>query len=111
MREESMAVYRKHVDWEGMGMGLRALGDLFLEQADVSAARRVFAESLTLARQIGDKLDLARSLEGLVGVWVEAQPDRSVRLAGAATALRQASAVARLSPPIARRCCSASPSK
>jgi hypothetical protein len=48
----------------------------------------LYAESLTLAQKAGDRLMLARSLEGLAGLMATEGPERAVRLAGAADAVR-----------------------
>jgi predicted ATPase/DNA-binding XRE family transcriptional regulator len=86
--ERSLALYRRYADWDGMQGSLRALGHVALDQADAPAAGRCFRESLALAKAAGDRLELARSLEGLTGVWLAAHPELTVRLAAAATATR-----------------------
>jgi predicted ATPase len=88
--EKSLALYSKHSDRLGTGIAQRALGHLLVEQGEVGQAKIKFDESLTLAWEGGDRFELARSLEGLAGVWVEACPERAVRLAATATALREA---------------------
>jgi non-specific serine/threonine protein kinase len=66
------------------------LGNALLRRGDLDEAHRRFAESLTICRDIGHRRRLAYALEGLAGVaagrglW-----ERSLRLAGAATALRE----------------------
>ena len=87
--EQSLALYREHADFSGIGIALTALAHVSLDQGELSRAMTLLAESLTLAKESGDRLQLAHSLEGLVGVWVELHPDRAVRLAGTATALRE----------------------
>jgi hypothetical protein len=69
---------------------LRGLGHLAIDRGDVYVGRRLLRESLALAHASGDRLELAWSLEGLSGVAVDARPERAVRLAGAAAALREA---------------------
>jgi hypothetical protein len=86
--EHSLALYRRYADWDGMQGSLRALGHVALDQGDSVAAGRCFRESLALAKAAGDRLELARSLEGLAGVWLAASPGLTVRLAATATALR-----------------------
>jgi DNA-binding CsgD family transcriptional regulator/tetratricopeptide (TPR) repeat protein len=92
--EKSLALYRQYVDWDGMQWCLRGLGHLEIDHGDVAAASRLFRESLALSDAAGDTLEVARSLEGLAGVALDARPDRVVRLAGAAAALREALAAA-----------------
>jgi hypothetical protein len=86
--ERSLGLYRRFADWDGMQGSLRALGDLALNQGDAPAAGHCFRESLALAKAAGDRLELARSLEGLAGVWLAAHPGLAVRLAAVATAMR-----------------------
>ena len=87
--EESLALHREHADRDGIEGALQALAFLSIDQGDASTASNLFAESLTLAREGGDRWEIARSLDGLAGVAVETRPDRAVRLAGAASALRE----------------------
>jgi DNA-binding CsgD family transcriptional regulator len=88
--DKSLALYRQHSDLDGMQWSLRGLGHLALDQGDATAAGRFFRESLALAHESGDRLELARSLEGLAGASLDAHPERTVRLAGTAAALREA---------------------
>ena len=61
-------------------------------QGDYAAARASYAESLTLCREIGDKMFIVYDLLGLAGVAAEPGEDmrRAAQLAGAAEALRAA---------------------
>jgi DNA-binding CsgD family transcriptional regulator len=83
-----LALYSKYTDWQGTEWCFRALGQLALEQGDMSAARRFFRQDLGFAQASGEAYELAVGLEGLAGALVERQPDRAVRLAAAAAALR-----------------------
>ena len=69
---------------------LVALADDALGEGDAHAARALFTESLTLAERMGDRLSLARSLEGLACLTVAEQPEAAIRLAGAADVVRAA---------------------
>ena len=66
------------------------LGRLASEEGDHGRAEALFAESLRISRQLGRKWDLAGVLEEMAcsaarqGAW-----ERALRLAGAATALRE----------------------
>jgi len=86
--EKSLELYRECVDYEGTHWALIGLGHLVLDQGDMVRAAHLFHESITLAHETGDRFELARGLEGLVGVLAETAPTRSVRLAAAASALR-----------------------
>ena len=76
------------LDRQRIVTSLLALGHDALRRGDALRARLLFNESLGLARDAGDHLALALCLEGLAGMTVEAQPERAVRLAGAAEAIR-----------------------
>jgi hypothetical protein len=71
-----------------MGLSFVALAGDVLTHSDTGAARQMFTESLTIADKTGDRLTLARSLEGLAGLVATDWPERAVRLAGAADAVR-----------------------
>jgi DNA-binding CsgD family transcriptional regulator len=88
--EQSLAWYRQDSDWLGMEWCLRALGHLELQLGDTQMARRHFRENLALAQASGETSELAWSLEGLTGALLHSQPDRAVRLAAAASTIREA---------------------
>ena len=75
-------------DHQGMAQSLISLAGDIVSHCDARAARQLYAESLTLAEQAGDRLTLARGLEGVAGLIATEWPERAVRLAGAADALR-----------------------
>ena len=52
-------------------------------------ARERYLESLQVARQSYELLEIARSLEGLAELYAAAGPERALRLAGAAGAMRK----------------------
>jgi predicted ATPase/class 3 adenylate cyclase len=76
------------LDRQRIAKSLVALGHGALRRGDALRARLLFNESLGLARDAGDHLAIALCLEGLASVAVKAQPERAVRLAGAAEAVR-----------------------
>jgi predicted ATPase/DNA-binding CsgD family transcriptional regulator len=88
--EEALALHRLNVDRDGIEVTLRGLAQHLLDQGEASGARTLLAESLALAHEGGDQLEMARALEGLVGTAVTTDPRRAVRLAAAATTLRKA---------------------
>ena len=70
---------------------LHNLGYVFLHQQDVVRATELFAESLSLFRDAGDRRGLAECLAGLAAVAaVGMQPVRAAQLFGASEALLKA---------------------
>jgi non-specific serine/threonine protein kinase len=89
---ESLAICREVVDQQGTIRALILLGYLALDLGDHNAARSAFVESLALSGELRHPYVIAYSLEGLADLAVaEAYPERAIRLAGAAAALRAAS--------------------
>jgi predicted ATPase/DNA-binding CsgD family transcriptional regulator len=64
------------------------LGHALLDQGRGGEARAAFAEAIRGATDTGDRLRLARALEGVARAAASGQPTVAVRLAGAAAALR-----------------------
>jgi non-specific serine/threonine protein kinase len=65
-------------------------GDVARAQGDYAAARARYAESLAIHGRSGDRGGVAYALEGLAGLAaLEGQAARALRLAGAASALRE----------------------
>jgi predicted ATPase/class 3 adenylate cyclase len=76
---------------QGLAVNLFNLGSVRCSQGAHAAARSLFAESLDIVRNLGDKSTLAMALEGLARVdGLEEKPGRAARLLGAADALRKA---------------------
>ncbi|MER6810380.1 LuxR C-terminal-related transcriptional regulator [Spirillospora sp. NPDC000708] len=74
-----------------MARALAGIGRVALEQRDMASAREALAESLSLSRSSGIRLDVARALETFAElVAVEGDARGAVTLAGAASALREA---------------------
>jgi hypothetical protein len=64
-------------------------GDLACAAGDAGAAHRAYRESLTLAVEVGPSDQVAYALEGFAMLAAtQAQPERALRLAGAAAAIR-----------------------
>jgi predicted ATPase/transcriptional regulator with XRE-family HTH domain len=92
--ESSVTLHRQVGDHQARARSLLALATEMLSDDEAGAAWPLFAESLALAEKTGDRLTLARGLEGVAGLLAEARPDRAVRLAGAADAVRAGLGVA-----------------
>ena len=88
--KQSLVLLKEVGDKWGAANVLTDLGDLALDQGDPVLAYRAFEECLVLFGELGDRRGLVRSLEGFVGVSaLDKQPERALRLAGAADALRE----------------------
>jgi hypothetical protein len=74
-----------------MAMSLSGLGRLAYSQGDHAAARAQLGQSLAISSELGDRWGVAQVLEGLAALAAaETQPERALRLAGAAAAVRSA---------------------
>jgi predicted ATPase/tetratricopeptide (TPR) repeat protein/tRNA A-37 threonylcarbamoyl transferase component Bud32 len=88
--EQGLAIFREENDGPGVASSLLDLGRLASKEGAHARAHALFAESLRISRQLGRKWDLAGVLEEMArsavrqGAW-----ERALRLAGAATALRE----------------------
>ncbi|MGO9262855.1 MAG: protein kinase domain-containing protein [Bryobacteraceae bacterium] len=88
--EQGLEIFRAQNDGPGVANSLLDLGRLASEEGAHVRAHALFAESLRISRQLGRKWDVAGVLEEMArsaarqGGW-----ERALRLAGAATALRQ----------------------
>jgi hypothetical protein len=88
--EQSLTIFREVGDRWGIAGTLADLGSLAREQKDCSAAHTLYCESLKTFRELRHKRGIARLLECFAGLAaVQLQAERSLRLAGAAAALRQ----------------------
>jgi predicted ATPase len=88
--EQSLATFRELNDRWGIAGSLADLGNLVREQGDFAASDTLYRESLTLFQELGHKRGIARVLESFAASAAEqAQPERALRLAGVAAALRQ----------------------
>jgi predicted ATPase/predicted Ser/Thr protein kinase len=88
--EQSVATFRELKDSWGIAGTLADLGNLAREQKDYRAADSFYRESLAVFQELEHKRGIARLLESFASA-ASAQSDheRSLRLAGAAAALRQ----------------------
>jgi predicted ATPase len=88
--EKSLAMFRELGDAWGIAGTLADLGNLAREGDDHAGARTFYGESLRVFQGLGSKRGIARLLECFAcSAAAQARPERSLRLAGAAAALRQ----------------------
>ena len=77
---------------------LAGLGRVALDQGDTPLARRHLAESIRLSQSTGARIGVARGLEAFAALSIqEGRPERTVQLAAAAAALREAAGLPPLS--------------
>jgi predicted ATPase len=86
----SLAMFRELNDRWGIAGSLTDLGNLAREQKDYRTADALYRESLGVFRGLEHKRGIARLLESFAGsAAAQSEPQRSLRLAGAAAALRE----------------------
>jgi predicted ATPase len=86
----SLAVFRDLRDRWGIAGSLADLGHLAREQGDFAAANSLYRESIGLFQELDHKRGIARLLESFAcSAAAQSQPERCLRLAGAAAALRK----------------------
>ena len=97
--EQSLAMFRELGDRWGIAGSLGDLGNLEREQGAFESARHLYQESLEVFRELDHKRGIARLLDCFAcSAAAESHPERALRLAGAAAALREALG-APLTPP------------
>jgi predicted ATPase len=88
--EQALGIFRELGDRWGIAGTLADLGNLAREQQHCSAALSLYRESLKIFQELDHKRGIARLLECCAcSASVEHQAERSLRLAGAAAALRK----------------------
>jgi predicted ATPase/serine/threonine protein kinase len=88
--EDSLKLFRELGDKWGVAGCLVDLGNLLRDQGDLSAAHSCYVESLLLFQELGQKRGIARLLDCMAhSCALRANPERALRLAGAAAALRR----------------------
>jgi predicted ATPase len=88
--EQSLSTFRELNDRWGIAGCLADLGNLLREQNDFRAADSLYRESLTLFQELEHKRGIARLLECFTAsAAAQTEPERALRIAGAAAALRQ----------------------
>jgi predicted ATPase len=88
--EQSLAIFRELGDRWGIAGILADLGSMASEQGDYTQAHSLYRESIVIFQKLDHKRGIARLLECFA--WLaaaQAQAARSLRLAGAAAALRK----------------------
>ena len=88
--EGALSIFRELGDRWGIAGTLADLGSLEREQGNCASARSLYRESIKVFRELEHKRGIARLLECFAcSAAVEQEAERSLRLAGAAAALRQ----------------------
>ena len=88
--EQGLAIFRELGDRWGIAGTLADLGNLAREQGNYSAAHSLYRESIKIFQELDHKRGIARLLECFAAAAaVQLEAERSLRLAGAAAALRQ----------------------
>jgi len=88
--EQSLAIFRELNDRWGIAGSLADLGNIVREQGDFAVSDEMCRESLILFQDLGHRRGIARLLESFACSAVEqVQPERALKLAGVAAALRQ----------------------
>jgi len=88
--EQALAIQRELGDSRGTAFSLRELGEVATALGDAAAAAERLGQSLEIYRSLGDRLGIASAIEGFAALAAsKGQPERALRLAGAATAVRE----------------------
>ncbi len=88
--EESLAIFKELGDRLGTAGCLVDLGNFARDQRDNETSRSHYAESMKLFQELGQKRGIARVLDCLaVSAALQSEPERALRLAGAAAAIRR----------------------
>jgi len=88
--EQALSIFRELGDRWGIGGTLADLGNLARQQKDFAAAHSLYRESIKMFQELEHKRGIARVLECVAcSAAAQLEADRSLRLAGAAAALRQ----------------------
>ena len=90
MYEESLASFRELGDRWGIAGSLADLGNLARDEKDYRAAEEMYRESIAVFQELEHKRGIARLLESIAcSEAAQGRPERALRMAGAAAALRQ----------------------
>jgi predicted ATPase/class 3 adenylate cyclase len=89
LHQQSLAIQQELGDQQGQVRSMAALARAALGQGDRQHARDRYLDSLRVARQSYELLEIARSLEGLAELYAAVEPERALRLAGAAGSIRK----------------------
>src|SRR5262249_11911816 len=89
--QESFAMRQKIGDRFGLAYDLDLQGQVATAERQYATARAALQESLRLRHELGDRSGIAESLESTAALAAaDGQPERAVRLAGAAAGVREA---------------------
>jgi predicted ATPase len=89
--EQSLTMFRELGDRWGIAGALGDLGNLEREEGDFAAAHHLYRESLDVFQELDHKRGIARLLDCFAGsAAAQSQPERALKLAGAAAAVRGA---------------------
>jgi tetratricopeptide (TPR) repeat protein len=87
--EECLQLCRAAGDRPRIGWTLVNIGNVTAKLGNIIQARAHFLESLRIAVELGDRLNVAGCLDGLSNlIWADGQAKRAAQLFGAATTLR-----------------------
>jgi len=86
---QSLAIQVELGDLQGQVGSLAALARTAFGLGDRPLARQRYLDSLRVARQSYELLEIARGLEGLAELYAAVEPERALRLAGAAGSVRK----------------------
>jgi len=88
--EQSLTVFKELGDKWGIAGCLIDLGNLARDHRDYETSRSQYAESMKLFQELGQKRGIARLLDCLAcSAALQCKPERALRLAGAAAAMRR----------------------
>jgi predicted ATPase len=88
--EQSLSIFRKLGDKWGVAGCLMDMGNLARDEGDEKKSRAHYAESMKLFQELGQKRGMARLLDCLAcSAALQSQPERALRLAGSAAAMRR----------------------
>jgi predicted ATPase/DNA-binding CsgD family transcriptional regulator/tetratricopeptide (TPR) repeat protein len=89
--EEALAILREVNARPEMARCLAGLGRIAMDRGEITLGRQHLTQSIELSRSIGSRIGTIRGVEAFAALALaERQPERAVRLAGAAAALRAA---------------------
>jgi predicted ATPase len=90
LASQSLASYRTANDWIAMNWALHSLVHYAIDQGNLAQARATLEEGLAICQQTGNRWGTIALLEAAAALAAaEEEPIRALRLAGAATALRE----------------------
>jgi predicted ATPase/DNA-binding CsgD family transcriptional regulator len=89
--EEALAILREVNARPEIARCLAGLGRIAMDQGEIAVGRQQLTQSIELSRSIGSRIGTIRGVEAFAALALaEGHPERAVRLAAAAAALREA---------------------